>query len=149
MALNIGDKAPNFTLPSTSGKEFNFYQDTDQKSCIIYFYPKDFTQGCTAEACEFRNHFDDFKGLDLPIYGISRDSIETHQDFIRKYKLPFELLSDKSGKVCRDYDALVPIIGIPKRITYLIGPDKKILAALSDMFNAKKHISEMLKKSAK
>jgi peroxiredoxin Q/BCP len=145
MALKIGDKAPDFVLPSTAGEDLHFYRDLKGKSVILYFYPKDFTSVCTAEACEFRNHFDDFRDLDVPVIGISRDSIKTHLDFKKQYQLPFELLSDTDGKVCKAYKALVPVIGVPKRITYLIGPDLKIRVAHSDMFTAKKHISAVLK----
>ena len=145
MALQIGDKAPHFILESTSGEDFHFYQEMKGKSCVLYFYPKDFTSVCTAEACEFRNHFDDFKEMDVPVIGISRDSIKTHLDFKKQYQLPFDLLSDTDGKVCKAYKALVPVIGVPKRITYLIGPDHKVKVAHSDMFTAKKHISSVLK----
>jgi thioredoxin-dependent peroxiredoxin len=145
MALKIGDKAPDFTLKSTSGEDFHFHKDMKGKTCILYFYPKDFTSVCTAEACEFKNHFDDFQGMDIPVIGISRDSIKTHLDFKKHYQLPFDLLSDTDGKVCKAYKALVPVIGVPKRITYLIGADFNIKVAHSDMFTAKKHISAVLK----
>ncbi|WP_163378699.1 peroxiredoxin [Cyclobacterium sp. SYSU L10401] len=144
MGLKKGQKAPDFTLPSTSGTDFKLSRDLFGKPCVIYFYPKDFTGGCTAQACEFRDQFADFKDLDLPVIGISRDDIPTHLRFKKAHDLPFELLSDESGEVCKKYDALVPLLGIPKRVTYLLDKGHVIKDAFQDMFNAKAHIEKML-----
>lgn len=144
MGLKKGQKAPDFTLPSTSGTDFKLSKDLFGKACVIYFYPKDFTGGCTAQACEFRDQFADFKDLDLPVIGISRDDIPTHLRFKKAHDLPFELLSDKSGAVCKKYDALVPLIGVPKRITYLLDKGHVIKDVFQDMLNAKAHIQKML-----
>lgn len=144
MGLKTGQKAPDFTLPSTSGKLFSLSSDLKEKPCVIYFYPKDFTGGCTAQACEFRDQFEDFRGLELPVIGISRDDIPTHLRFKKAHDLPFELLSDKSGEVCEKYDALVPLIRIPKRITYLLDQDHRIKDVFQNMLDAKAHIKRML-----
>lgn len=146
MALKIGTQAPDFSLKGTSGLMLNLHQDLIGKSFVLYFYPKDFTPGCTAEACEFRDQFEAFRDLDIPVFGVSRDSIETHEKFKKTHKLPFELLSDESGKVCKAYDALIPLIKMPKRITYFIDSDLKIAGVFQDMFESKKHIDAMLKK---
>jgi peroxiredoxin Q/BCP len=145
MTLKKGQKAPDFTLPSTSGEKFNLYQSTAGKACVIYFYPKDFTKVCTAEACDFRDQFAAFRELDVPVIGISRDTIATHLKFKGEHKLPFELLSDGSGKVCKEYDALVPILKMPKRVTYFIDKNHVIQGVFSDMFESKKHVDEMVK----
>lgn len=142
MSLKKGSLAPDFVLPSTSGEKFRL---KDHLPCIIYFYPKDFTPGCTEEACSFRDGFEELRGLDFNVFGISRDSIESHEKFIQKHQLPFDLLSDRSGAVCKQYKALVPVIGVPKRITYLINSGKKIEAVYSDMFGAKEHLAKMVK----
>lgn len=147
MALKTGTRAPDFTLPSTSGKLFRLSDEVKGKSCIIYFYPKDFTSGCTAQACEFRDEFEVFRELSIPVLGISKDSIPTHLKFKEEYKLPFDLLSDKDGKVCKAYDALIPIVGLPKRITYLLDSNHVIRAAFQDMFDAKAHIQQMIKET--
>lgn len=144
MALKIGQKAPDFTLPSTNGKMFRLSKGFEGKPCIVYFYPKDFTGGCTAEACEFRDQFEEFKELDISIVGISRDDMATHLKFKKQYDLPFELLSDSSGKTCQAYDALVPIIRVPKRITYLLDENHTIQAIYQDMFDGKAHIEQMI-----
>ena len=145
MALKTGTQAPEFNLKSTGAKSIDSSKDLKNKAFILYFYPKDFTKGCTAEACEFRDQFEAFRDLDIPVLGISRDDIETHERFKKEHKLPFDLLSDPAGEVCKAYDALVPLIKMPKRITYLIDKDHKIAAAFSDMFESKGHIEAMLK----
>ena len=149
MALQIGQKAPDFKLNSTSSQILNMSENLAGKAFILYFYPKDFTPGCTAEACEFRDQFEAFRNLDVPVYGISRDDIPTHEKFKKAYKLPFELLSDPDGKVCKSYDALIPLIKMPKRVTYLIDDKHQIAGVFSDMFESKGHIESMLGKLKK
>lgn len=146
MALSIGKKAPDFSLPSTSGQKVNLYEDYKGKSIILYFYPKDFTPGCTAEACEFRDQFAAFRDVDVPVFGISRDSIKTHLRFQKEHRLPFELLSDLDGKVCKSYDALIPLIKMPKRVTYLLNEKHEVIEVFSDMFESRGHIKSMLEK---
>ena len=96
--LKIGDKAPDFVLPSASGKEIRLH-DFLGKKVILYFYPKDNTPGCTTQACDFRDHIEDFESAGAIILGISKDSLKSHSNFIAKYDLPFELLSDEDNKV--------------------------------------------------
>ena len=145
MALKVGTSAPDFTLDSTGGNEFTLSKDLQGKACILYFYPGDFTPGCTKEACEFRDHFAEFKDLDIDILGISRDSIEKHHKFKKKHNLPFELLADLSGEVAHLYKALMPIIGITKRITYLLDKEHKIAAFYDSQFSYSAHIQNMIK----
>uniref|UniRef100_UPI004048ACC0 peroxiredoxin n=1 Tax=Roseivirga sp. TaxID=1964215 RepID=UPI004048ACC0 len=144
MALRVGAKAPEINLKSTNGKRFILSDDMSGKPCIIYFYPKDFTPGCTEEACTFRDAFSKFRDLEVDVFGISRDTVATHIKFKAAHNLPFELLSDLDGKVCKAYDALVPIIALPKRVTYLLDEKHSIAAVYQDMFGAKKHIEKML-----
>ncbi|WP_448530147.1 peroxiredoxin [Raineya sp.] len=146
MALKVGTLAPDFTLPSTSGKNISLSKDLAGKPCVLYFYPKDFTPGCTKEACEFRDQFATFRNLEVDVFGISRDNIDTHQKFKETHKLPFELLADVNGSVCKAYEALIPIIGIPKRISYLLDKEHKIVAVYQDFFGAEEHIKAMLEK---
>ncbi|MDR7128148.1 peroxiredoxin Q/BCP [Algoriphagus sp. 4150] len=149
MALKIGNTAPEFNLQSTGAKSINSSTDLKGKAFILYFYPKDFTKGCTAEACEFRDQFEAFRNLEIPVLGISKDDIETHERFKKEHRLPFDLLSDPTGEVCKSYDALIPLIKMPKRITYLIDKDHKISAVFSEMFESKGHIEAMLGKLQK
>ncbi|MEM6522285.1 MAG: peroxiredoxin [Bacteroidota bacterium] len=144
MALKAGESAPLFSIPSTDGTQFNL--NDIQEPLILFFYPKDFTPGCTKEACSFRDNFDFFKRLDIQVYGISTDTISKHMKFKEAHALPFELLSDQTGRVCKLYKAHVPILNMAKRITYLIDANKKIAANYSDLLGAENHIKKMISK---
>ena len=144
MALKVGTQAPDFTLPSDDGSTFSLYNDVSEKNLILYFYPRDFTPGCTAEACEFRDSFREFEDAGVEIIGVSRDSIQRHTAFKKKFNIPYKLLSDSDGQVCDDYDALIPILRTPRRVSYLIDRDKKIVAVTTNFLNAVAHVSKML-----
>ncbi|HEY9047499.1 MAG TPA: peroxiredoxin [Ohtaekwangia sp.] len=145
MPLPVGAKAPDFTLSSTNGRDFSLYKDMKNKPCVLYFYPKDFSIGCTNEACSFRDTFEVFKELNITIIGISRDSIESHEKFKKTLGLPFDLLSDNAGKVCELYDTQLPFVpSFTKRTTYLLDKDQKILAMYQNIFSSKKHIKTMV-----
>ncbi len=94
--LAVGDRAPDFELPSTSGRSVRL-SALRGKKVVLYFYPKDDTPGCTAEACAFRDNLPKFKGAEAVILGVSKDSLESHAKFIDKYSLNFTLLSDEDG----------------------------------------------------
>ena len=143
--LTIGDYAPDIILKDTDDFLFDFKKELKGKLCIIYFYPKDFTPGCTIEACSFRDHFDYFTDLDISIIGISKDSVASHARFKARHDLPFTLLADPDGKVCKQYDALVPLLNIPKRISYLLDKDHKIVEVYQNFFGAHQHIKKMIK----
>ncbi|MTI21924.1 peroxiredoxin [Fulvivirga sp. RKSG066] len=141
--LQKNQKAPEFSLPSTSGETVELSKI--EGPFILYFYPKDNTKVCTKQACEFRDNFDVLKELNIAVYGVSTDSVKKHIRFKEKNNLPFELLSDQGGKVSKKYKAYIPFIGMSKRITYLIDANKQIVAGFSDLFNAESHIKAMLK----
>ena len=143
MPLPLNTPAPEFSLPSTSGKNFNL-KDYRGTSLILFFYPKDFTRGCTLEVCSFRDNFKEFKGLDIPVFGISTDSIQSHLKFKKEHQLPFELLSDESGQVSRDYKARIPFLNISGRVTYLLDKEHNVAAVHDSLFSAGDHISRML-----
>lgn len=127
MSIKEGILAPDFTLPSTSGKDFNLRNEFKNQRCVIYFYPKDNTPGCTKEACHFRDTIETFKKIELPIVGISCDDIESHMKFKEQYKLPFELLYDKDGEVCKAYDSYNSDRNEPKRRSFLLDENHKIV----------------------
>ncbi len=145
MTLKVGEIAPDFELPSTSGKKFKLSVDAANIPCIIYFYPKDFTSVCTKEACSFRDTFDFFENLSIKVYGISKDNIATHQEFKKVYNLPFELFADIDVKVAKAYDSLIPFVNMPKRTTYLLDNQHKIVGVYENLFSSKQHVEEMVK----
>lgn len=142
--LNIGTKAPDFNLPSTSGKNFKLSEDAKNEAIIIYFYPKDNTRVCTAEACQFRDNFELLRNLSIKVVGISTDSIQRHKSFKEKHELPFELLSDRNGSVSKLYKAHIPFLNLSKRITYLLNADHEIVEVVNDLFSAEKHLKQIV-----
>jgi len=106
MSVNVGDKAPSFTLPADGGGKVSL-KDFKDKTVLLYFYPKDDTSGCTAEACAFRDALPDLSKVKAEIIGISRDPVKSHDKFKAKYDLPFPLASDEDGKVCEAYGTWV------------------------------------------
>lgn len=103
MSVEIGKKAPDFTLQNQAGDNVSL-SDFEGKNIVLYFYPKDMTPGCTTQACDFRDNYDAFKDLNTVIIGISPDPIERHQKFIDKHDLPFQLLADIEQEVAKRYD---------------------------------------------
>ncbi|MBP1970580.1 peroxiredoxin Q/BCP [Virgibacillus natechei] len=103
MAVEIGKQVADFTLPNQKGEKVSL-SDYSGKHVVLYFYPKDMTPGCTTEACDFRDHHESFGELDAVIIGISPDPASSHQKFIDKHDLPFELLADEDHKVAEDFD---------------------------------------------
>jgi thioredoxin-dependent peroxiredoxin len=100
MSVGVGDQAPDFSLPADNGGTVSL-KALKGKTVVLYFYPKDDTPGCTAEACAFRDALPDFSKVKAAIVGISRDSVASHHKFKTKFALPFPLASDTDGKVLR------------------------------------------------
>jgi len=99
----IGKPAPDFTLPATTGESISLRQFKGKKTVILYFYPKDETPGCTKEACEFRDHSEEFERHNVVVLGVSTDNMESHQSFREKHRLPFPLLADEDATVSKLY----------------------------------------------
>ncbi len=149
MALQVGDKIPNFTAKDNSGNDFDSVSIIGKKPVVIYFYPKDNTPGCTAQACSFRDQYEDFKDLGAEVIGISSDSIASHEKFIKKYKLPFILLSDSDKKIRNLFGVKANLFGLlPGRVTY-VADKNGIVQLVFDSMMASNHIPkafEMIRK---
>lgn len=133
MTLAIGDKAPDFTLP-TDTEDTITLSDLRGQKVVLYFYPKDNTPGCTKEACDFRDHFANFKQRGIQVFGISKDNAKNHTKFKEKYNLPFTLLVDANADVCEAYGVInkksmfgKTFLGI-QRSTFLIDEQGSIRA---------------------
>ena len=140
--------APNFKILSSNNKEFELKKNKN-KFLIIYFYPRDNTPGCTNEAKDFSKLYKEFKKLNCEIFGISKDSIESHKKFISKFKIPFQLLSDEKIVALKKYRAWgeksmygKKFMGI-KRTTVLISPKGKIIKIWNNV-KVKEHAKEVL-----
>lgn len=127
----VGDLAPPFSLPSTAGGMVSL-KDFRGKNVVLYFYPKDDTPGCTAEACSFRDTHNEYEGADAVVLGVSTDPISSHQKFREKYNLNFQLLSDETSDVAKMYGVWKEknLYGRRSwgvaRTTFLIGTDGRI-----------------------
>ncbi|MBR6958623.1 MAG: thioredoxin-dependent thiol peroxidase [Erysipelotrichaceae bacterium] len=146
--LNIGDKAPLFSLPDQNGKVHNL-EDYRGKKVVLYFYPKDNTSGCTKQACNFAELYPQFTEKGAVVLGVSKDSVASHKKFEEKYGLPFTLLSDEGLEVLQAYDVWKEksmygrkYFGVV-RSTYLIDENGIIVRALEKV-NAGENPQQML-----
>ena len=142
--MQLYNKAPNFRTASTSGAVFELDKDAAGQPCILYFYPKDFTPICTIEACEFKSTFDFFSSMDIKVYGISKDDVDTHLKFKKAHRLPYDLLADPEGEVASLYDAYNPNIKFTKRITYLLDAQHRIVFISNNIFEDASGIEQMI-----
>jgi peroxiredoxin Q/BCP len=145
-SVEVGDKAPDFSLVSTDGESVSLSQFFGKKWVVLYFYPKDDTYACVAESKSFRDEYQEFLNLDAVIIGVSSDSKASHEQFASKYSLPFYLLSDEAGKVRQKY-GVPPTLGlIPGRSTYLIDKEGIVKYVFTAQFKPKSHVRLTLEK---
>ncbi|HAH55450.1 MAG TPA: peroxiredoxin [Flavobacterium sp.] len=145
MALQLGDKIPNFSAKDSSGNDFESSSVIGIKPVVFYFYPKDNTPGCTAQACSFRDQYEDFKDLGAEVIGISSDSVQSHEKFAKRYKLPFLLLSDNDKKLRNLFGVKANLFGLlPGRVTY-VADQNGIIQLIFDSLMATNHIPKALK----
>lgn len=126
----VGQRAPDFALPNEHNKTVTL-ADFRGRWLVLYFYPKDFTSGCTTEAQHFRDVVPDIEKLGASVVGVSEDSVESHIKFIDKYHINYTLLADNNGTVAAAYDSLYNIFGVmkfAKRNTFIIDPQGRIAA---------------------
>jgi peroxiredoxin Q/BCP len=146
--LKIGDKAPFFSGKDQDGKEVNLI-DYKGKKLVLYFYPKDNTPGCTAEACDLRDNYSRFEALGYKILGVSKDNEKSHRGFIDKFNLPFPLISDTETQILQAYEAWgekkfmgKQYVGIIRK-TFVID-EKGIILDIIEKVNTKSHSSQIL-----
>lgn len=122
----VGNSAPDFSVAASDGTTVHLKDHIGKGNIILYFYPKDDTPGCTKEACGIRDTFDEFKGLNATVFGVSFDSVESHKNFIAKYKLPFVLLADTDKTVAKLYGVADDNSRVASRVTFVINKAGKI-----------------------
>ena len=142
--LAIGDAAPDFRLPTEDGSYIALSNFLGKKNLVVYFYPKDFTTGCTAEACRFRDSYESFKDLGAEVIGISSDSQDSHRDFSQRYHLPFILLSDADGSVRKAYEVKKTLGLFAGRVSFVIDKKGIIRHIFSSQTRATAHVGEAL-----
>ncbi len=143
--VRVGDTAPDFTLPDQRGRPVRLHDLTEKKNVALYFYPKDATPGCTAEARAFRDAYDAFSATDTEVIGVSSDSIKSHERFAAKQRLPFLLLSDRDGVVRTLYGVERTLGILPGRVTYVISRGGTVRHVYSSQLRARRHSREALR----
>lgn len=142
--LKIGDAIPAFSAKDQARTVFSSEQ-LSGKIAVIYFYPKDDTPGCTAEACSFRDHFESFTDAGVIVIGISADTPDQHRAFAEKYNLPFTLLSDVGNTIRKAFGVPKSMMGLlPGRVTYVIDQQGVVQHIFSSQLNPTQHVTESL-----
>ena len=143
--LSIGDRVPDFTLKDAQGKDFALAEVLGKKTLVIYFYPKDETAGCTAEACSFRDEYEEFTRAGAEVIGISRDSVDSHRSFAANRRLPFVLLSDSNNAVRQRFGVAPSLFGlVAGRVTYVVDKAGIVRHVFNSQLRATKHVDEAL-----
>jgi peroxiredoxin Q/BCP len=143
--LQPGDRIPDLTLPGPGGKEVRLLDLAEKKTLVVYFYPKDETPGCTAEACSFRDSYEDFTTAGAEVVGISDDSTSSHESFAKHHRLPFVLLSDPGGRARKAFGVGTSAFGLIKgRVTFVVEKGGTIRMAFDSQIRVNKHVKEAL-----
>jgi len=142
--IQAGDKAPDFILPSQTGEPVRLSDRLREHSVVLYFYPKDETRGCTAEACAFRDSYEVFAEAGAEVIGVSSDSVDKHAGFAGHHKLPFTLVSDQRGAVRKSYGVPAALGVLPGRVTYVIDRTGTVRHVFNSMMNIGRHIDDAL-----
>jgi peroxiredoxin Q/BCP len=142
--LEIGDRAPDFTLPSSTGEKTSLSQFLGKKKVVIFFYPMDESPVCSREAEAFKNKYENFKELGAEVLGISSQSLESHKSFIKHHNLPYFLLSDLDNSVRRLYGVSSMLGIVPRRVTFVIDKQGIIKYTYSSQLQPAKHAEQAL-----
>ena len=142
--IQIGSPAPDFTLPCSTGEQIRLSEFRGKSEVVLFFYPKDNSPACTAQACSFRDHYEAFREAGAEVIGVSSDSETSHQRFARLWKLPFFLVSDSKGEVRARYGVARTLGLFPGRVTYLIDREGVIRHIFSSQLQTGRHVTEML-----
>ncbi len=143
--VKVGDEAPDFTLEAQDGEKVRLSDFRGRNAVVLFFYPKDGSPGCTAEACKFRDSFQSFKDFGAEVFGISSQSVESHSIFSLNLGLPYRLLSDEGGKVRKAYGVPASLGLLPGRVTYVIDKQGIVRHVFSSQIDAEKHVDESLR----
>jgi len=144
MTLSVGDKAPDFTLPSSSGEPVTLSELCGRSTVVLYFYPKDDTLGCTVEACAFRDLYEAFRDAGAEVVGVSSDSTESHERFASKHRLPMKLVSDGDKRLRALYGVRATLGVLPGRATFVIDRKGVIRHVLVSQLRFGRHAEEAL-----
>ncbi|MDG7005665.1 MAG: peroxiredoxin [Nitrososphaerota archaeon] len=143
--MKVGDRAPEFSLASQDGSTVRLGELLERGSVVLYFYPKDKTPGCTAEAGALRQSYREIRPLGAEVVGVSSDSVDSHKDFATECDLPFKLASDPNGELRKKYGVPSSLGLLPGRVTYVIDSEGVVRHIFSSQFQPTRHVKEALK----
>jgi peroxiredoxin Q/BCP len=144
--LKVGDQAPGFTAATSTGEQFQLSTYRGKSNVVLFFYPQDFTAGCTAQACAFRDSYAEIKKYEAVIFGVSLDNAAAHEKFAASYHLPFPLISDAGGAISKLYQArwLFGLWPYAKRVTYVIDKKGIVRSVIHHEVNIGRHLEDLL-----
>lgn len=148
MALSVGDKAPAVQARDTQGNDFDLASFRGKKNVVLFFYPKAFTPGCTAEVCSFRDAYDDLVGRDTEVVGVSTDDLDRQEAFAGKHRLPFPLLPDPDKRIAKSFGALGmlrSILNMAARYTFVIDKEGTIRGVFHHELAIERHLDDVKK----
>lgn len=143
--IGVGEAAPDFTLHDHRGQRVSLSDLLAERCVVLYFYPRDDTPGCTAEACSFRDQYEVLRDAGAEVVGISSDDVASHEAFVAKHRLPFILLSDPKGAVRAGYGVQRTLGILDGRVTFVIDRKGVVRMAFSSQIRPKKHVQEALR----
>jgi peroxiredoxin Q/BCP len=141
--LAVGDTAPDFEAVDQDGRKVTLAELLEGGKLVLYFYPRDFTTVCTRQACIFRDADGAFSKLGARVAGVSSDSVESHKAFAEKHGLAFRLIADTDSSLIKAYDVDRWLLGLAKRVTYVIDENRKILGVFHHELSAQKHLDDV------
>ncbi len=142
--MAVGDKAPDFSLEAQDGRRVSLHDFAGEKNVVLYFYPKDFTSGCTAEAKTFSDNYDEVLAMGAEVIGVSSDSAQTHGSFASECSVKFPLLADEGGRVRALYGVKASLGFIPGRVTFVIDKEGVVRHVFSSQVRPKQHVAEAI-----
>jgi peroxiredoxin Q/BCP len=144
-ALKVGDRAPDFTLPAQDGRIISLHDYVGKKNLVIYFYPKDFTIGCTAETKTFGENYDELRSIGAEVIGISSDTADSHGRFAEECGAKFPLLADEGGRVRQEYRVKSTLGMLSGRVTFVVDKQGIVRHVFSSQLRPKEHVSEAVR----
>ncbi len=144
--LAVGTKAPDFTGVLSNGTSISLSEFAGKKNVVLFFYPKDFTSGCTAQACSIRDGYGEISTLDAIVFGVSGDGSASHEKFRSSYNLPFELIADTNRAIIKLYGAgrLGGLVKSTKRVTYVVDKEGIVRLIAHHELNMGEHLADVL-----
>ena len=143
--MQTGDRAPDFTATAHNGETITLADYRGKQAVVLYFYPRDDTPGCTAQACGFRDAYEDFVRAGAVVIGVSSDTLDSHRQFAAGRRLPFLLISDADGALRKSFGVPSTFGVLPGRVTYVIDREGLVRHVFNSQLNPAGHITEALR----